>query len=45
MDYFMGAPTGQIINVGCMMPYMGYTPRTAKDILEGYKGYKELLYA
>lgn len=26
----------RMINVGCMMPWMGYTPRTLKDILEGY---------
>lgn len=25
---------GRIINVGCMMPYMDYTPRTLKEILE-----------
>lgn len=24
-------------NVGCMLPYMGYEPRTLKEILEGYK--------
>lgn len=24
-------------NVGCMMPYMNYTPRTLNEILEGYK--------
>ena len=48
MQYEMTTLYGKqcdMINVGCMMPYMGYTPRTAKDILEGYKGYKELLYA
>lgn len=25
-------------NVGCMMPYMNYTPRTFKEIVDGYKG-------
>jgi hypothetical protein len=48
MQYEMTTLYGKqcdMINVGCMMPYMGYIPRTAKDILEGYKGYKELLYA
>lgn len=24
-------------NVGCMLPYMGYEPRTLKEMLEGYK--------
>ena len=26
---------GQIINVGCMMPYMDYTPRTLDELIEG----------
>lgn len=26
---------GQIYNVGCMMPYMDYTPRTLDEIIEG----------
>lgn len=30
---------GNIINVGCMMPWMGYTPRTLDEILEA-KGWK-----
>ena len=25
-------------NVGCMMPYMNYTPRTFREIIDGYKG-------
>ena len=25
----------QIYNVGCMLPYMGYTPRTLDEIIEG----------
>lgn len=33
--------TINMINVGCMMPYMEYTPRTVEDILERYKDYKE----
>lgn len=28
-------------NVGCMMPYIGYTPRTLSEIEEGYNTYKE----
>lgn len=32
----------EMINVGCMLPYMDYTPRTAEDILSGYNRYKEL---
>ena len=27
-------PTGNFINIGCMMPYMQYTPRTLNQILE-----------
>lgn len=30
-----GTPTGNFINVGCMMPYMNYTPRTLDEIIEG----------
>lgn len=33
----MGSPTGQIINVGCMMPYMNYIPRTFEEIIEAGK--------
>lgn len=29
----MGVPC-RVINVGCMMPYMGYTPRTLDELLE-----------
>ena len=29
-----GENLGRIINVGCMMPWMDYTPRTLEDILE-----------
>ena len=28
-----------MINAGCMMEYMDYTPRTLEEILEGYEGY------
>ena len=28
---------GQFYNVGCMMPYMNYTPRTLDEILESHK--------
>lgn len=34
-----GDSYGNIINVGCMMPWMGYTPRTLDEILEA-KGWK-----
>lgn len=27
----------QLINVGCMMPWMDYTPRTIQEIVDGYK--------
>ena len=30
-----GDAYGNIYNVGCMMPYMGYTPRTISEIIEG----------
>lgn len=33
----MESPTGQIINVGCMMPYMNYIPRTFEEIVEAGK--------
>ena len=29
-------PKGQIYNVGCMMPWMDYTPRTLDEIIERY---------
>jgi calcineurin-like phosphoesterase family protein len=28
---------GNIYNVGCMMPWMNYTPRTLEEIIEGNK--------
>jgi len=30
-----------MINVGCMLPYMDYTPRTFEEIVEGYNAFKE----
>ena len=30
-----GTPNGNFINVGCMMPYMDYTPRTLDEIIAG----------
>ena len=29
-------------NVGCMMPWMDYRPRTLKEIVKGYEDYKSL---
>ena len=34
-----GAPCN-MINVGCMMPWMNYTPKTFTEIIEGYKEYE-----
>lgn len=34
-------PNGNFINVGCMMPYMDYTPRTLKEIIAGDAKYRE----
>jgi calcineurin-like phosphoesterase family protein len=30
-------------NVGCMMPYMNYTPRTLSEIISGYDSFKKKL--
>ncbi|MBQ6333107.1 MAG: metallophosphoesterase family protein [Clostridia bacterium] len=30
-----GYAQGNFVNVGCMLPYMGYTPRTLEEIIEG----------
>ncbi len=38
-DY--GTSRGNFINVGCMMPYMDYTPRTLNEIIEGDAKYHE----
>ena len=32
-------PLGQVYNVGCMMPFMNYTPRTLDEIVKGYCNY------
>lgn len=32
-----GDACGQVINVGCMLPYMNYTPRALVEILRDYK--------
>ena len=32
----------EMYNVGAMMPYVDYTPRTLDEIIEGYKFHKEL---
>ena len=34
-----GTPSGNFINVGCMMPYMDYTPRTLDEIISGDEEY------
>ena len=30
----------RMINIGCMLPYMDYTPRTLEEIAEGYDGFR-----
>ena len=30
-----GEPRGQFIHIGCMEPYMNYTPRTLEEIIQG----------
>ena len=30
-----GEPLGQLLHVGCMEPYMNYTPRTLEEIIKG----------
>ena len=35
-----GNPRGNFINVGCMMPWMNYTPRTVDEIIAGDKQYE-----
>lgn len=37
-----GEPLGQCLHVGCMEPYMDYTPRTLDEIIEGDKRYYPL---
>lgn len=36
-----GTPTGNFINVGAMMPYMNYTPRTLDEIIAGDEAYRQ----
>lgn len=36
-----GTPSGNFINVGCMMPYMNYTPRTLAEIIAGDEAYRQ----
>lgn len=31
---YTDCPSARVFNVGCMLPYMNYTPRTLKEILE-----------
>lgn len=31
---FEDCPPARAFNVGCMLPYMNYTPRTLKEILK-----------
>ena len=31
----------EMYNIGCMLPYMDYTPRTLDQIIEGYKACKQ----
>jgi len=35
-----GTPSGNFINVGAMMPYMNYTPRTLEEIIAGDENYR-----
>ena len=36
-----GTASGNFINVGCMLPYMNYTPRTLDEIIAGDNEYFE----
>ena len=36
-NYTAGNPTGHLLNVGAMMPYMNYTPRTLDELIEAGK--------
>ena len=36
-----GTPSGNFINVGAMVPYMNYMPRTLDEIITGDKAYRE----
>lgn len=37
-----GTANGNFINVGAMMPYMNYTPRTLEEIIVGDKEYRQM---
>jgi len=39
-DSGYGTPNGNFINVGAMMPYMDYTPRTLDEIIAGDEAYR-----
>lgn len=34
-----GAGTCNMVNVGCMMPWMGFSPKTFEEVIEGYQEY------
>ena len=36
-----GTPTGNFINIGAMLPYMDYTPRTLDEIIAGDEAYRQ----
>ena len=36
-----GTPNGNFINVGAMMPYMNYAPRTLDEIIAGDEAYRQ----
>ena len=36
-----GYARGNFVNVGCMLPYMDYTPRTFMEIVDGYEKYRQ----
>ena len=36
-------PNGNFINVGAMMPYINYTPRTLEEIIAGDKKYRQTI--
>lgn len=38
-----GRPCGNFINVGCMMPWMDYTPRTLEEIIANDEAYRKSL--
>ena len=47
-DFFDGNAGNKILrayNVGCMLPYMDYTPRTFMEIVDGYEKYRQEIEA